>query len=184
MRLVLLLRLPMSVHPESIFPYNGSHPIRKGGTKFVSDFSYHDQWRHLGSGRHSGQPQLLARVIMEDVDSPLTSSLQVEVESAIANTFCCTWVNPSGQGGRSMLKSKEKATWLSEVEIPGGWWNLFSRLDPGPWGIWLRSVLQFGFILQLEVLFTVGLIKCCMSQTRWNWLVSVSQMNQINNEFF
>lgn len=62
----------------------------------------------------------LARVIMEDVDSPLTSSLQVEVESAIANTFCCTWVNPSGQGGRSMLKSKEKATWLSEVEIPGG----------------------------------------------------------------
>lgn len=126
----------------------------------------------------------LARVIMEDVDSPLTSSLQVEVESAIANTFCCTWVNPSGQGGRSMLKSKEKATWLSEVEIPGGWWNLFSWLDPGPWGIWLRSVLQFGFILQLEVLFTVGLIKCCMSQTRWNWLASVSQMNQINNEFF
>lgn len=77
-------------------------------------------------------------------------SLQAKVESAISSTFYHPWITPVGQEERSTKKRKEKASWLSKVELSGGWWDLFSWLDPGPWGMWLQSGLQVGFIGSLK----------------------------------
>lgn len=47
-------------------------------------------------------------------------SLQAKVESAISSTFYRPWITPVGQEERSTKKRKEKASWLSQVELPGG----------------------------------------------------------------
>lgn len=40
------------------------------------------------------------------------------MESAVAGTFCHTWINPLGQKERSTQKLKEEASWLAKAELP------------------------------------------------------------------
>lgn len=84
------------MYPEgSYLYYSKSNPTRKGGTKFVPNFSWNNQW-HLIPGKHSGQPQSLIIIVMDDrIDQNFILAGQGRIY-AIANAFFYAWINTSG----------------------------------------------------------------------------------------
>lgn len=108
-------------HLVGSYPYNRSHPIRKGSTEVIHDFSWHDSWHRLSPGRKSGRLSSLAKVVTcGRIAFDVFLMCQGGV-CAISSTYCGDRISALGQVERSIQKLKKKATWLSWFNLDGLW---------------------------------------------------------------
>lgn len=95
----------------------------------------------------------------------LLTSLWAKIESAMANITCCTWINATGKGQRSIQKL-EHTTWFSEVDHNGLWWLFwllfFQLVESGPLGVVETSSAGWSHPIAWMYTQIVSLIKCCM----------------------
>ena len=79
----------------------------------------------------------------------------------MANTTCCTWMNPSGEAETQLCEIIEQDTWLKKVTpLMGSFFDWF-----GPWGLWLQSALRTLGIILLTIIIMIPLPYCIVSKS-------------------